>query len=257
MPPKKITYSNPFIFSYAGNKRCEYPEIRKSADLANVETIIEPFCGSGSFSFFVARDNPKKYKYILNDLDENLIKLYELMKDPEKFKSLQDEMNEVAKDLDKKKYNALEGLIRYFIHNKICYRMVGLFPLNYIYKPFDLEKCPIVQFVRNEDVKFSNIDGVELIEKYKDNEKVFIFCDPPYLLSDAGFYDAVYKDTTLNIYEYIYKNDLRDFKSKILLTLEKNLFVRLLFDKYKKTEFDKRYTGIKKRKSKYLNIVNY
>jgi site-specific DNA-adenine methylase len=111
--------------------------------------------------------------------------------------------------------------------------------------------------VRNEDVTISSIDAVELIEKYRDNEKVFIFCDPPYLLSSNGFYDDIYGETTVSIYEYIYKNDLRDFKSKILLTLEKNLFVNLLFDKYKKTEFDKKYTGNTKRKCKYLNIVNY
>jgi len=257
MPQKKITYNNPFIFSYSGNKRKEYPEIKKSLDLDGVETIVEPFCGSGAFSFFLARDNPKKYKYILNDINENLIKLYELMKDTEKFKTFQDEMNEVAKDLDKQKYNALEGFTRYFIHHKIHTIRNGLFPLNYKYKPIDLEKCPIVQFVRNENVTFSSIDGVELIEKYRDNEKVFIFCDPPYLLSYNGFYDDIYAETSVNIYEYIYKNDLRDFKSKILLTLEKNMFVSLLFDKYKKTEFDKRYTGNTKRKCKFLNIVNY
>lgn len=257
MPQKKITYNNHFIFSYAGNKRKEYPEIKKCCNLDGVGTIIEPFCGSFAFSFFLARDNPKKYKYILNDVDKNLIELMELMKDHVKFKTFQDEMNEVAKDLDKEKYKALEGLTRFFIHRKIHKIRDGLFPLNYKYKPIDIEKCPVVQFLRNEDVKISSIDGVELIEKHKDNKDVFIFCDPPYLLSCNGFYDDIYGDTSVNIYEYIYKNDLRDFKSKILLTLEKNMFVNLLFDKYEKTEFEKKYTGITKRKCKFLNIVNY
>jgi site-specific DNA-adenine methylase len=257
MLKKKVTYNNHFLFSYPGNKRKEYPEIVKVCSLDGVETIIEPFCGSCAFSFFLARDNPKKFKYILNDVDKNLIDLMEILKDTEKLKAFQDEMNEIAKDLDKEKYKALEGLTRFFIHNKIHQIRSGLFPVKYNYKPIDLEKCPVVQFVRNEDVTFSNIDAVQLIDEHKDSEKVFIFCDPPYLLSSNGFYDDDYGKTSVNIYEYIYKNDLRDFKSKILLTLEKNMFVNLLFDKYKKTEFDKKYTGTTKRKCKFLNIVNY
>jgi len=42
---------NHFIFSYSGNKRDEVKGIYDLLDLKNVETIIEPCCGTSAFSY--------------------------------------------------------------------------------------------------------------------------------------------------------------------------------------------------------------
>ena len=58
---------NHFIFSYAGNKRNEVEQIFDKIDLKDIDTIIEPFCGSSAMSYYLSTLYPKKFKYILND----------------------------------------------------------------------------------------------------------------------------------------------------------------------------------------------
>ena len=50
---------NHFIFSYAGNKRNESENILEKINFNNIETIIEPFCGSSAISFHISTLKPK------------------------------------------------------------------------------------------------------------------------------------------------------------------------------------------------------
>ena len=67
-----IAMKNHFIIAYPGNKRQEVEIIYKNLDFNNITTIIEPFCGSCALSYYISTIHPKKYKYILNDLDHYL-----------------------------------------------------------------------------------------------------------------------------------------------------------------------------------------
>ena len=54
---------NHFFFSYAGNKREEVEHIYNKLDLENIETIVEPFCGSCAVSYYIWTQNKdKNYK---------------------------------------------------------------------------------------------------------------------------------------------------------------------------------------------------
>ena len=254
-------YNNHFVFAYSGNKRKEMIEINKDIELGNIETIIEPFCGSGAFSFYTARDSSKKYKYILNDANKNLIELFEICKEPYKLKEFERIVNEMAEGLDKEKYNMIKkkgDVFGYYIANKINKRVVGLFPNDYKYKYIDIHKCPFVDFIRTEQVSISSVNGTVLLEKYKNDKTAFIFCDPPYLMSCNGFYDKSGDNIDDNIYEYASHNNLNEYKCKILFCLESNWVVDLVFSKCKnKRIFDKKYTGFTRRVCKFTNITNY
>lgn len=256
-----VKYNNHFVFAYSGNKRNEMIEINKDINLENVETIIEPFCGSGAFSFYTARDSSKKYKYILNDANKNLIELFEICKDPCKLKDFERIVNDIAEGLDKEKYNMIkskEDVVSYYIANKVYKRVVGLFPNDYKYKYIDMHKCPFVDFIRNEQVSLSSVNGTVLLDEYKNDKTAFIFCDPPYLMSNNGFYDKSDDNIYENIYENVYHNNVNEYKCKILFCLESNWLVDLLFSKFKnKRTFDKKYTGLIKRVCKFTNITNY
>lgn len=52
-------------------------------------------------------------------------------------------------------------------------------------------------FVNSENIIISNKCGIEIIEKYKDDDKALLFIDPPYLMACNDFYDDRY---TVNIY---------------------------------------------------------
>ena len=79
---------NHFLISYAGNKRNECENIFNYCKFLlnnnEIDTIVEPFCGSQAFSYYISTLYPKKFKYILNDNDIFLKELYEIFKDDKK-----------------------------------------------------------------------------------------------------------------------------------------------------------------------------
>jgi len=239
---------NHFFFGYAGNKRKEVEIIfdeyiikKFNSKLSQPNNIIvEPFCGSCSLSYYLSLKYPKHFKYILNDNDKQLIELLKIAKDNDKLKKLEDKINEIAKTLNKNKYldliksDSLEGfLIKY----KIYKIRAGMFPNDYSYKKINLINAPIINFLRTEDIEIYNFDALKIIEQYKENEKALIFLDPPYLQSSNNFY----KSPVANIYEYIYNNDLTNYKSYIFLILESIWIIKLLFKNYNFIEYNKKY----------------
>ena len=94
---------NHFFFGYAGNKRneCEtiYDEIKNKLD--NITTIIEPFCGTSAFSYYLSLKCPKQFKYVLNDNNIFLIQLYVIAKDEKKLEKLIKLLDEKIKGINK------------------------------------------------------------------------------------------------------------------------------------------------------------
>lgn len=250
---------NHFLLPYAGNKRTEcetiYNEI--SAKINDIKTIVEPYCGTSAFSFFMSLKHPKKFEYILNDNNNYLIELYKTALDETKLDDLIKKLDLKIKGLNKEKYNQIKkenSLISWIIINKIYSIRAGLFPSDKkILTTFNyLKECPIINFLRNEKITFLNFDGVEIINKYKDNIDNFIFLDPPYLLSCNDFY----KDTNTNVYEYMYYNKINNMKSLVLLCLESNWIIKLLFNNEFKKEYNKHYQTSHK-KTSHIIITNF
>ena len=94
---------NHFIFSYFGNKRSEVDIIYNiiKDTLNDIDTIVEPFCGSSAMSFYISTQHPKKFKYILNDNNKILMDIYHLMKDPEKLKIVIENLNKINANIFK------------------------------------------------------------------------------------------------------------------------------------------------------------
>ena len=250
---------NHFFMGYAGNKRneCEdiYNEIKDK--LTNIKTIIEPFCGTSAFSYFISLKHPKQFKYILNDNNKYLIQLYSIARDEQKLEQLIKLLDAKIKDLNKEKYLLIakaDGLLSWLIINKIYTIRPGLFPINKkIITTFNyLKECPIIKFLRSEEIIFHNKDGVQIINEYKNNDHNFIFLDPPYLISCNSFYS----DADVNVYEYLYINQINNMKALIILCLESNWIIKLLFNNQVKKEYSKLYQSSKK-KTTHLIISNF
>ena len=250
---------NHFLISYAGNKRKECQNIYESIKdkLSSVDTIVEPFCGSSAVSFYISKLHPKHYKYVLNDNNKHLIELYKIASSKRKLKKFIEEIETLVEDITKDVYIKLvkeDNVQSWFIKNKIYNIRPGFFPTNIKIKQdfSDLEDCPIIHFLRTEKITFTNIDAKETLVKYKDNKKAFIFLDPPYLDSCNDFY----ADSNTNIYEYLYNNKITAMRSKVLLCLEDNWIIRLLFNGDVKSSYDKKYE-ISKKKTRHMIIANY
>jgi len=270
---------NHFIYSYFGNKRQEVEHIYNNINLDGINTIIEPFCGSCSLSYYIwSQNKDKDYKYILNDLDYKLIGLLRLIKEG-KCKELEDGLNDIRQEILKYENDmikAKEIYINYIKNNGLkgyllsykCYRIrPALFPnkdfkRHFNDKKINLSTCPIVEFLTTANIELYNEDGNKIIEKY-DNDKTFIFLDPPYIASCNNFYSNDNNDNTGNIYEMITNKGLNNFKSKILICHENNWLFKILFRDYLEgeTEYNKKYQYTTPKKGKkdtsHICVKNY
>ncbi len=146
---------NHFFIPYSGNKREEVIHIYNSIkdNLIDIEYIIEPFCGSSAFSYYLSTLYPKRFKYILNDNNDYLIELYNISKDEIKFNTLINELNELVKTIKTKSdYDKIvkqDNLNAFIIGNKIYAIRPYLYPIKKIegFKGFDyLKTCPIIGY---------------------------------------------------------------------------------------------------------------
>jgi site-specific DNA-adenine methylase len=249
---------NHFIFPYSGNKRQEVEKIHEylKDKLDGVDTIIEPFCGSSAMSCYLSQLYPRKFKYVLNDMDEKLIELYVLMKDKEKFKEFMILFNETVKlIINKEAYLAIirePTLLAWVIKHRIYRITVGLYPIGYIPKIYNFDACCILHFLQTEDVTLTCGDGCDLMITYENERNVLLFLDPPYIMSC----NLVYKEQYTNIYEYCSNNSIDEKQSKILFVLEDNWIIRLIFNKKVKSSYYKRYDAGSKKKTSHIIIDN-
>ena len=230
-----LKYKNHFFYPYAGSKRTEVERIVNFIDLTNIDTIIEPFCGSCALSFYIASLYPNRFKYILNDNDTNLIELLKTATDKEQLDVFIEEVNNKCfgsdgKFISKEYYYSLKKdktLINNFIHKKYYNIRPTLYPMDKKVSPINIDDIPIVKFLQNENVCICSEEGANIYNKYKDVDNTLIFLDPPYMLSSNYFYvnpcDNIYKELCND--RDIFKN----FKSIVVCCLENTWIVQLLF----------------------------
>lgn len=250
------TNKNHFFIPYAGNKRNEFNkayELIKDR-LDDIEYIIEPYCGSSAFSYFLSLKHPKKFKYILNDNCKHLIECYKIFKDDEKRENFIKLLDEWTSDLTKEEYKSIvnkDDTPNWFFKHKHYNFIPGMYPLNKKFKTAGLEKVPIIDFLKNENIEFLNIDGLDLTKKYIDSSNAFIFLDPPYMMS----YNGLYNKAEGNIYEYLNSINLNNYKSFMMLMLENNWICKLMFKDYNIIEYSKEYQ-ITKKKTTHFILIN-
>ena len=234
---------NHFFFSYVGNKRDEVETIYDTikGKLSRITTIVEPFCGSSAFSFYLSTLYPGRFQFILNDNDQYLIELYQVAKSPQKFNKLVKRLDLLLKNINKAKYDKLKksGSFEGFIIMNYIYKINrGLFPSTGKIKTIEnFMNAPIINFLRTENVILSHGDGIDCYKKYKDASSNLIFLDPPYLITNNTFYT----NPELNIYEYLTKNNIVKEKAFIVLVLELSWIIQLLFKNNIKRTYAKKY----------------
>lgn len=253
--------TNHFIFSYSGNKRNEFKHLNNVIDdIDNYDTIIEPFCGSSAISFNIWLKYPDK-KFILNDNNYNLIKVYNLIKneDIETIKNrILDIKNKINndKDLFNKMFKDFKNseepdIYQYIYFNKFTFKnIVGLYK-ECKFKDFTKQQYKFFKFIKTANITLINNDWFDVFKEYSNDEKALFFIDPPYLLS----YNQFYKNFNTNIYEFFFNNNIKQFKAKLIFILENNWIIKLLFNGEKSFIYDKQYQ-ITKKQTNHIIISN-
>jgi site-specific DNA-adenine methylase len=218
---------NHFIFAWAGNKRNEAPQIVPFMKLNDIDTFVEPYCGSSAISVYLSNTNygnNKKIKYILNDNDKQLIEIYNILKDDNEIINLEKQINDIIgdKDFNEAKYyelTAKDDLISYILQRTIYYRRIGLFNNSKIRKHKTNVKyigSLIQKFMQSQNTELHNKNAIDIIKENIDNDKCIIYLDPPYLKTrNKDYYKNI--DNYESIYTYL--RTLKDVKCKIYLSI--------------------------------------
>lgn len=118
--------------------------------------------------------------------------------------------------------------------------------------PFDITTFPIYRFLTTEDVTVTIQDAIDVIQSHRDEPHTLMVLDPPYISTCNDFYSA---DRNINIYEWLYRNNIDDIMARVILILENIWINRLLFEKNNMhTPYTKLYQYSKK-KSEHIIIT--
>ena len=255
--------SSSFLFGRMGNKKPDIKFFKQYLPFENIKTVIEPF--GGTFAVIRYCYNDDKYKKIVNDTDEYLTQIYN---NPEKFNDLSIFLNNISLSiLDNKKVVNYKKFME-IVNNdenrdKIDTKMFEYWKLYNIVRG-QIIKCRKTKIDNTDNIAlmkkitFSNVDYLEVINKYKNDPEAFIFLDPPYMFSDNSQYtnqvcESDMTDILIKIKE-IFNNP--ETKAKIMFIINDLKIIRWLFDDFVKAEYNKMYS-LSKKTQKHLILCNY
>jgi DNA adenine methylase len=195
------------------------------------QIYMEPFIGSGA----LALNHIRSPVEIINDLDGDIANLFRVMSDREKGNELIERLSHVAYDRtvfdaareeqknNFKGYNSIEKAVLTYIMISQSFNAArssfskGGYASTELYHQDMLDNLPRV-YERLEHVKIFNVDALDLLECYVDNEKVFAFLDPPYRHDLRGKNaNKIYKCELSEIQQIRLLKIIRNAKAKILL----------------------------------------
>ena len=259
---------------WLGSKNRLLPKIYDNIDIDTIEKIkngkikyFEPFFGSGTFFFSL-----KPKIAILNDLNTNIIYLYNTIKDKKKLGKLHNLLSTLDKNyyknefLDRKKFffNIRDEFnkeknkemtlkkLSYFVFltnrcfnaifktNKEGNTIVGFGEVEGAKRKNTIDKEKLINinnYFNNESITFFNNDFDEVIRKSKIKRGDFIYLDPPYISLDNKNSFTMYDKNDFSWEDNIRLRKLVDWLSRkgvlVLMSNHNSTLVRDLYSKYK------------------------
>ncbi len=219
------------ILRRLGNKQMIAEDIVKYFPQHTI--YIELFFGAGGIFF----NKPKAKFNICNDIDEDVINLYDVIKErkTELIEAL--EATPVHDTIYKrwkkeKEIDPIMKAVRFLFLSNYSYMGSGSlrFGADYSVKTL-LNNCMALSF-DNYDIKFTNTDFRNVIKKiaWRDEDektRAFVYADPPYL-GTSGNYDNFSEQDTTDLFQL-----LTESKLKFAISEFDNEFVTALANEYK------------------------
>lgn len=265
------------ILKWVGGKRQLLHEIIPLIP-EDVSTYVEPFVGGGAVLF-----EYKPHKAIINDLNEELINVYRVIKDsPEDLIEILIKHKEYntkdyfykIRSLDRQddyleKFSKVERAARTIYLNKTCYN--GLYRVNskgHFNTPYGRYKNPNIvneqlilemsDYFNKKDIRIMNVDYKEALKYLR--KGTFIYFDPPYLPISPSSSFTGYTENGFNLEHQIELKEQCDKLNKrgirFLLSNSDHPIIRDLYKDYHiKTIQAKRTINSKANKRGEINEV--
>ena len=201
-------------FRYAGGKF--YARKLIAEHLIDTDVYCEPFAGGASVFFYKTKSRIN----ILNDLDEDIILVYEIIRDrvDEMIKLLSTfkEPSKEAHSYYKNEYkptNELEQAVRWYYLNRISYSGIMKFENMYFgygdkysMRPENWPRQLLKNSAKLQGVELSSRTAIDIIDNLPNNSLAFV--DPPYFNADQDkFYTKFFsRQDHLDLVECIRRN---------------------------------------------------
>ena len=264
---------NTTLLGCCGNKKNEYNKYLKDIILNNIskdDIFVEPFCGTAIISYNLYNTN--NIKCHINDIDHFRIDFYNKCKDINYIKEVNDTIQNIKnkddyyKIVDSKNLTNNKCNFNTYIYSKLISAFrPGLYDEN--------RKKKIINdnwaIFLNDNI-ITNDNFKNIMELYKDNEKAFIYLDPPYLNSYNASYityqndysdDNTKVDNTKIYIDILYY--LKNSKCKILMSINNNAIINYIYTDFIKNNYHHNYgychnneSGIKKSNNETILIIS-
>lgn len=200
------------VIKWSGSKRSQSEEIIKRFP-KQIDTYYEPFIGGASILFQLLHSDINVNSYICSDINEDLINLWNTIKDNpsfliKRYEEMWNELN-VDEDMDRKKqyFNKVRTrfnkdrepidflfLSRTCVNGLIRYNGKGEFNTSFhltrkgiIPKTFNKIILQWSEVLNKNNVKFIHRSYIDLVSKEGD----FIYLDPPYVGTKGMYYGTI------------------------------------------------------------------
>lgn len=179
---------------------CEYAE--KQRDLvAELEKIIRYYDLSCSYRNITVPESLKK----------TYIKTYYARYNKNSFIRMREDFNK-----DKSNLHLLYLLLIYGFNHFLRFNVSGDFNLPVGNVDFNKNVVSALQnylqFVRGKDIHFSSLDFNDFISNISLDEECFVYCDPPYLISDSEYNKLWHKEDELKLLNLLDNLNARHIK---------------------------------------------
>ena len=218
-------------------------------------TYIEPFGGSFAIGFHTPEDRIVPIE-IYNDLYNNVYSLFKVISDEtlfEQFKKLCDcsyyneyYRQKLREELKRNDLNDLQRAFDFFYVNRSSHNGIGGFSMNRVVRRnmaksvsdylSTIDRLPEIH-QRLSKVMVLHRDGIKLIEEYN-QPNVFIYADPPYVLSTRSSAERYVVDMTDEQQER-FINVCVNSKAKLLISgYDNERYDKLVKNGFEKIQFE-------------------
>lgn len=191
----------------------------------DIGTFYDVFCGGLSVSINCNYEN-----IIANDIIKPLIQFYQNLKDSQ---SLQEEIDLIkSHSIDKlskedflkkrKEFNITKNPYTFFALMSSCtnnmMRFNKKFEFNQSFGKRTINDSTISKLfsfgekLKEKNIRFESLSFDELFEKIPPNKNDFVYLDPPYLITEAGYNSYWSKELELKLFEVIDKLDSQNIR---------------------------------------------
>lgn len=231
----------------------------------NIDTILSPFLGGGSFELYLTRNN---IKIIGTDNFYELMVFWEtLLTTPQE---LYDYVKKYINKVDKKTFNDLKNTIinknynnsielagNFFIVNRCSFSgatLSGGYSRDSSVNRFNTNSIEKVKNFNNNLLTTTCLDYKESIKKYHNVD--FIFLDPPYFLEKNNLYGI--KGKNHKDFDHVdFFNTIKDIDTKFMITYNKNNDIEKLWKDFNIIDTNWKYGMNKSKKSSEIIIKNF